>query len=158
MDNYWIGTGFWSGLCWLSPICWSNSGELGPGQWHSDTVDGSAQRQRHSLEETGWEAGNDDPNSPLWRQSNSLPPAAASLPGDPSQYASRTGRCSLYFLYNINTARVWISFCLLSLQLGGGPVEGLVEAFQSLGLTEGVMLLRDTERKEDKHSTGEPTF
>lgn len=38
-------------------------------------------------------------------------------------------------------------------QLGGGPVEGLVEAFQSLGLTEGVMLLRDTERKEDKHST-----
>ncbi|KAK7901561.1 hypothetical protein WMY93_018330 [Mugilogobius chulae] len=26
-------------------------------------------------------------------------------------------------------------------QLGGGPVEGLVEAFQSLGVTEGVRLL-----------------
>lgn len=38
-------------------------------------------------------------------------------------------------------------------QLGGGPVEGLMEAFQSLGLTEGVRLLRDTQRQEDKHCT-----
>lgn len=38
-------------------------------------------------------------------------------------------------------------------QLGGGPVEGLMDAFQSLGLTEGVHLLRDTQRQEDKHCT-----
>lgn len=39
-------------------------------------------------------------------------------------------------------------------QLGGGPVQGLVEALQSLGLTEGVRLLRHTELQDDKHSTG----
>uniref|UniRef100_A0A8P4KAM6 Nuclear factor of kappa light polypeptide gene enhancer in B-cells 2 (p49/p100) n=1 Tax=Dicentrarchus labrax TaxID=13489 RepID=A0A8P4KAM6_DICLA len=33
------------------------------------------------------------------------------------------------------------------------PVEGLVEALQSLGLTEGVRLLRNTELRDDKHST-----
>lgn len=38
-------------------------------------------------------------------------------------------------------------------QLGGGPVEGLMEAFQSLGLTEGVRLLRDSQSREDKHCT-----
>ncbi|XP_072246556.1 nuclear factor NF-kappa-B p100 subunit isoform X2 [Leuresthes tenuis] len=38
-------------------------------------------------------------------------------------------------------------------KLGGGPVEGLVEALQSLGLTEGVRLLRNTELRDDKHST-----
>ncbi|XP_041645542.1 nuclear factor NF-kappa-B p100 subunit isoform X2 [Cheilinus undulatus] len=38
-------------------------------------------------------------------------------------------------------------------KLGGGPVEGLVEALQSLGLTEGVRLLRTKEPREDKHST-----
>lgn len=38
-------------------------------------------------------------------------------------------------------------------KLGGGPVQGLVEALQSLGLTEGVRLLRNTELQDDKHST-----
>ncbi|XP_027139162.1 nuclear factor NF-kappa-B p100 subunit isoform X4 [Larimichthys crocea] len=38
-------------------------------------------------------------------------------------------------------------------KLGGGPVQGLVEALQSLGLTEGVRLLRHTELRDDKHST-----
>ncbi|XP_008286542.1 nuclear factor NF-kappa-B p100 subunit isoform X2 [Stegastes partitus] len=38
-------------------------------------------------------------------------------------------------------------------KLGGGPVEGLVEALQSLGLTEGVRLLRNTELRDDKHNT-----
>ncbi|KAM4591810.1 nuclear factor NF-kappa-B p100 subunit-like [Odontesthes bonariensis] len=38
-------------------------------------------------------------------------------------------------------------------KLGGGPVEGLVDALQSLGLTEGVRLLRNTELRDDKHST-----
>ncbi|KAF7649669.1 hypothetical protein LDENG_00137840 [Lucifuga dentata] len=38
-------------------------------------------------------------------------------------------------------------------QLGGGPIDGLVEALQSLGLTEGVRLLRNTELQHDKDST-----
>lgn len=38
-------------------------------------------------------------------------------------------------------------------QLGGGPVEGLMEAFQSLGITEGVRLLRDSQSREEKHCT-----
>ncbi|XP_040905197.1 nuclear factor NF-kappa-B p100 subunit isoform X3 [Toxotes jaculatrix] len=38
-------------------------------------------------------------------------------------------------------------------KLGGGPVEGLVEALQSLGLSEGVRLLRNTTLRDDKHST-----
>ncbi|KAM7386006.1 hypothetical protein PAMP_002032 [Pampus punctatissimus] len=38
-------------------------------------------------------------------------------------------------------------------KLGGGPVEGLVEALQALGLKEGVRLLRNNELQDDKHST-----
>ncbi|XP_020482258.2 nuclear factor NF-kappa-B p100 subunit isoform X1 [Labrus bergylta] len=38
-------------------------------------------------------------------------------------------------------------------KLGGGPVDGLVDALQSLGLTEGVRLLRNKELQDDKHST-----
>ncbi|KAM6916490.1 nuclear factor NF-kappa-B p100 subunit [Xenentodon cancila] len=38
-------------------------------------------------------------------------------------------------------------------KLGGGQVEGLVEALQSLGLTEGVRLLNSTALQHDKHST-----
>uniref|UniRef100_A0A8C1YYR7 Nuclear factor of kappa light polypeptide gene enhancer in B-cells 2 (p49/p100) n=1 Tax=Cyprinus carpio TaxID=7962 RepID=A0A8C1YYR7_CYPCA len=38
-------------------------------------------------------------------------------------------------------------------QLSGGPVDGLVEALQSLGVSEGVRLLRDSQPKEDKQST-----
>ncbi|XP_028983201.2 LOW QUALITY PROTEIN: nuclear factor NF-kappa-B p100 subunit [Betta splendens] len=38
-------------------------------------------------------------------------------------------------------------------RLGGGPVEGLVEALQSLGLTEGVRVLTNARLRADKHST-----
>ncbi|XP_058506949.1 nuclear factor NF-kappa-B p100 subunit isoform X2 [Solea solea] len=38
-------------------------------------------------------------------------------------------------------------------KLGGGPVDGLVDALQSLGLSDGVRLLRRSETREDKHST-----
>ncbi|XP_068182712.1 nuclear factor NF-kappa-B p100 subunit isoform X2 [Antennarius striatus] len=38
-------------------------------------------------------------------------------------------------------------------KLGGGPVQGLADALQSLGLTDGVRLLRNTEPRDDKHST-----
>ncbi|XP_072559976.1 nuclear factor NF-kappa-B p100 subunit-like [Paramormyrops kingsleyae] len=41
---------------------------------------------------------------------------------------------------------------LESYQVGGGQVAGLVEALQSLGLNEGVMLLRQTEMKDKTHS------
>nr|WAQ14799.1 NF-kappa-B p100 subunit [Lateolabrax maculatus] len=37
-------------------------------------------------------------------------------------------------------------------KLGGGPVEGLVDALQSLGLTEGVRLLKNSELRDDKHN------
>ncbi|XP_065152937.1 nuclear factor NF-kappa-B p100 subunit-like isoform X2 [Paramisgurnus dabryanus] len=38
-------------------------------------------------------------------------------------------------------------------QLSGGPVDGLVEALQSLGVSDGVRLLRDSQLREDKQST-----
>ncbi|XP_076830157.1 nuclear factor NF-kappa-B p100 subunit isoform X2 [Brachyhypopomus gauderio] len=38
-------------------------------------------------------------------------------------------------------------------QLGGGPLEGLVDALQSLGLSEGVRLLRARQPSEDKQSS-----
>ncbi|XP_013885711.1 nuclear factor NF-kappa-B p100 subunit isoform X2 [Austrofundulus limnaeus] len=38
-------------------------------------------------------------------------------------------------------------------KVGGGPVENLVEALQSLGLTEGVRLLRNAELQHEKHNT-----
>ncbi|XP_068596988.1 nuclear factor NF-kappa-B p100 subunit [Brachionichthys hirsutus] len=38
-------------------------------------------------------------------------------------------------------------------KLGGGPVQGLADALQSLGLTDGVRLLRSTELRDDKHGT-----
>ncbi|XP_020565033.1 nuclear factor NF-kappa-B p100 subunit isoform X1 [Oryzias latipes] len=38
-------------------------------------------------------------------------------------------------------------------KLGGGAVDDLVKALQSLGLTEGIRLLRNAELQEDKHST-----
>ena len=41
------------------------------------------------------------------------------------------------------------------MQLGGGPLDGLVDALQSLGLSDGVQLLRSSELRDDKHNTGE---
>ncbi|CAG05087.1 unnamed protein product, partial [Tetraodon nigroviridis] len=42
----------------------------------------------------------------------------------------------------------------LRVQLAGGPVQVLIEALQDLGLSEGVRLLRTTERQQEKHNTG----
>lgn len=39
-------------------------------------------------------------------------------------------------------------------QLAGGPVQLLIEALQDLGLSEGVRLLRNTERQQEKHNLG----
>ncbi len=41
----------------------------------------------------------------------------------------------------------------IGVQLSGGPVDGLVEALQSLGVSEGVRLLRNSQPREDKQST-----
>lgn len=41
---------------------------------------------------------------------------------------------------------------LQNYQLSGGPVEGLVDALQSLGLTEGVRLLRHAELRAEKQN------
>ncbi|KAL6486931.1 hypothetical protein MHYP_G00035570 [Metynnis hypsauchen] len=38
-------------------------------------------------------------------------------------------------------------------KISGGPLEGLVDALQSLGLSEGVQLLRASQPREDKQST-----
>lgn len=39
-------------------------------------------------------------------------------------------------------------------KLSGGPVDVLVEALQSLGVSEGVRLLKDCKTKEDEQSSG----
>lgn len=42
----------------------------------------------------------------------------------------------------------------MCVQLSGGPVDGLVEALQSLGVSEGVRLLTASQPREDKQSSG----
>uniref|UniRef100_A0A672SJJ7 Nuclear factor NF-kappa-B p100 subunit-like n=1 Tax=Sinocyclocheilus grahami TaxID=75366 RepID=A0A672SJJ7_SINGR len=48
-----------------------------------------------------------------------------------------------------------IALVYLLVQLSGGPVDGLVEALQSLGVSEGVRLLRDSQPREDKQNSKE---
>uniref|UniRef100_A0A3P8YPE5 RHD domain-containing protein n=1 Tax=Esox lucius TaxID=8010 RepID=A0A3P8YPE5_ESOLU len=67
------------------------------------------------------------------------------------QLAERLNMLSLAHLYQESPSPC--HKLLENYQLGGGPVEGLVEALQSLGLTDGVRLLRQAERREDKQST-----
>ncbi|KAJ8014429.1 hypothetical protein DPEC_G00040130 [Dallia pectoralis] len=67
------------------------------------------------------------------------------------QLAERLNMLSLAHLYQESPSPC--HNLLENYQLGGGPVERLVEALQSLGLTEGVRLLRQAERREDKQST-----
>lgn len=65
--------------------------------------------------------------------------------------AEKLGMMTLTHLYEDNPTPC--RQLLQHYQLGGGPVEGLMEAFQSLGVTEGVRLLRDRQSREDKHCT-----
>uniref|UniRef100_A0A8C6TBP2 Nuclear factor of kappa light polypeptide gene enhancer in B-cells 2 (p49/p100) n=1 Tax=Neogobius melanostomus TaxID=47308 RepID=A0A8C6TBP2_9GOBI len=65
--------------------------------------------------------------------------------------AEKLGMMTLTHLYEDSPTPC--SQLLQHYQLGGGPVEGLMEAFQSLGVTEGVRLLRDSQSREDKHCT-----
>lgn len=64
--------------------------------------------------------------------------------------AEKLGMMTLTHLYQDSPAPC--QHLLQHYKLGGGPVEGLVDALQSLGLTEGVRLLRTSEPQEDKHS------
>ncbi len=52
----------------------------------------------------------------------------------------------------------FINHVYLRVQLSGGPVDGLVEALQSLGVSEGVRLLRNSQPREDKQSTGTGSY
>lgn len=59
------------------------------------------------------------------------------------------------FVHQVGFLHEWfIKHVYLLVQLSGGPVDGLVEALQSLGVSEGVRLLRDSQPREDKQSTG----
>uniref|UniRef100_A0A667Z1I2 Nuclear factor of kappa light polypeptide gene enhancer in B-cells 2 (p49/p100) n=1 Tax=Myripristis murdjan TaxID=586833 RepID=A0A667Z1I2_9TELE len=62
--------------------------------------------------------------------------------------AEKLGMMTLTHLYQDSPAPC--QHLLYNYQLGGGPVEGLVEALQSLGLTEGVRLLRSSTLQDDK--------
>jgi len=42
----------------------------------------------------------------------------------------------------------------MCVQLSGGPVDGLVEALQSMGVSKGVRLLTASQPREDKQSSG----
>ncbi|KAM3862712.1 nuclear factor NF-kappa-B p100 subunit [Diretmus argenteus] len=65
--------------------------------------------------------------------------------------AEKLGMMTLTHLYQDSPTPC--QHLLHNYQLSGGPVEGLVEALQSLGLTEGVRLLRNTELRDDKNTT-----
>uniref|UniRef100_A0A3Q4MKU8 Nuclear factor NF-kappa-B p100 subunit-like n=1 Tax=Neolamprologus brichardi TaxID=32507 RepID=A0A3Q4MKU8_NEOBR len=65
--------------------------------------------------------------------------------------AEKLGMMTLTHLYQDSPAPC--RQLLRHYKLGGGAVEGLVEALQSLGLTEGVRLLRNAELRDDKHNT-----
>ncbi|XP_017289142.1 nuclear factor NF-kappa-B p100 subunit isoform X2 [Kryptolebias marmoratus] len=65
--------------------------------------------------------------------------------------AEKLGMMTLTHLYR--DSQTPCQHLLQHYKVGGGPVEVLVEALQSLGLTEGVRLLRNTELQDDKHST-----
>ncbi|KAI1894477.1 hypothetical protein AGOR_G00116210 [Albula goreensis] len=67
------------------------------------------------------------------------------------QLAEKLGMLTLAHLYQESPSPC--QNLLESYQLGGGQVEGLVEALQSLGLNEGVRLLRQTELRDKAQST-----
>ncbi|XP_053730737.1 nuclear factor NF-kappa-B p100 subunit [Synchiropus splendidus] len=62
--------------------------------------------------------------------------------------AEKLGMATLTHLYQNSSAPC--HHLLQHYKLGGGPVSGLVEAFESFGLTEGVRLICSADRAEDK--------
>uniref|UniRef100_A0A672N5D0 Nuclear factor NF-kappa-B p105 subunit n=1 Tax=Sinocyclocheilus grahami TaxID=75366 RepID=A0A672N5D0_SINGR len=67
------------------------------------------------------------------------------------ELAEKLGMLTLTHLYQDSASPC--QKLLENYQLSGGPVDGLVEALQSLGVSEGVRLLRDSQPREDKQST-----
>lgn len=67
------------------------------------------------------------------------------------QLAEKLGMLTLAHLYQESPSPC--HNLLQNYQLGGGPVEGLVDALQSLGLTDGVRLLRHAELRAEKQNT-----
>ncbi|XP_048865323.1 nuclear factor NF-kappa-B p100 subunit-like isoform X3 [Brienomyrus brachyistius] len=68
------------------------------------------------------------------------------------QLAEKLGMLTLADLYQKSPSPC--QHLLENYQLGGGQLETLVEALQSLGLNEGVKLLRQTELRDKAQSTG----
>ncbi|KAJ8416138.1 hypothetical protein AAFF_G00381600 [Aldrovandia affinis] len=68
-----------------------------------------------------------------------------------TQLAEKLGMLTLAHLYQKCPSPC--KSLLENYQLGGGQVEGLVEALQSLGLNEGVRLLRQTELRDKTQIT-----
>ncbi|XP_062319587.1 nuclear factor NF-kappa-B p100 subunit isoform X2 [Osmerus eperlanus] len=66
------------------------------------------------------------------------------------QLAEKLGMLTLAHLYQESPSPC--HNLLHNYKLGGGPVEGLVDALQSMGLTDGVRLLRQAELRVDKQS------
>ncbi|XP_041920832.1 nuclear factor NF-kappa-B p100 subunit isoform X1 [Alosa sapidissima] len=71
------------------------------------------------------------------------------------ELAEKLGMLTLAHLYQESPSPC--QNLLENYQLAGGAVEGLVEALQSLGINEGVRLLRQTQVREDKQSTVDTT-
>ncbi|KAL2082947.1 hypothetical protein ACEWY4_020720 [Coilia grayii] len=71
------------------------------------------------------------------------------------ELAEKLGMLTLAHLYQESPSPC--QNLLENYQLAGGPIEGLVDALQSLGLNEGVRLLRQTQLREDKQSTVDTT-
>uniref|UniRef100_A0A8C2KTL6 Nuclear factor of kappa light polypeptide gene enhancer in B-cells 2 (p49/p100) n=1 Tax=Cyprinus carpio TaxID=7962 RepID=A0A8C2KTL6_CYPCA len=67
------------------------------------------------------------------------------------ELAEKLGMLTLSHLYQDSASPC--QKLLENYQLSGGPVDGLVEALQSLGVSEGVRLLKDSQPREDKQST-----
>ncbi|KAL1263066.1 hypothetical protein QQF64_005805 [Cirrhinus molitorella] len=67
------------------------------------------------------------------------------------ELAEKLGMLTLTHLYQDSPSPC--QKLLENYQLSGGPVDGLVEALQSLGVSEGVRLLRDSQPREDKQNT-----
>ncbi|XP_062375201.1 nuclear factor NF-kappa-B p100 subunit isoform X2 [Sardina pilchardus] len=71
------------------------------------------------------------------------------------ELAEKLGMLTLAHLYQESPSPC--QNLLENYQLAGGAVEGLVEALQTLGINEGVRLLRQTQVREDKQSTVDTT-
>uniref|UniRef100_A0A8C1BA48 Nuclear factor of kappa light polypeptide gene enhancer in B-cells 2 (p49/p100) n=1 Tax=Cyprinus carpio carpio TaxID=630221 RepID=A0A8C1BA48_CYPCA len=72
------------------------------------------------------------------------------------ELAEKLGMLTLSHLYQDSASPC--QKLLENYQLSGGPVDGLVEALQSLGVSEGVRLLKDSQPREDKQSTADSGF